>query len=522
MANGGAFGNPLTTGIALNFEVDMTPYRQMMRDNLQFAQTQAAERKKKEKEFQDILKNISYDDSKIHTRMRDDARIEYAATIEDVMELKKKNDFGGIMNRIAKFDSKLNNYVDATTNFRAYEKALEDGKSWVDMDYVNAYNNPDKFDDRYLIDNFSDVAIYDKEAGVFSAQAIPKQDEVAFVNKYMQGTKDQFVRDKGKIKRSGFLSETGDYVYLKAKSADPESFYQELGLAWLGGGRNNIEHMRRKMGLKPEDLEGTIDTPSGPMAKSAYYATEFMKGVAEPKMYSEELRRPVKDTGKGGGGMTFEEKYTVSDFSEKIKDTQLSGIPSGTEMVGKAFNPTGDITSKAKRGYERLVTVSPDSYESIDGGAIRKPVRSGETVTINMVPMGIVALKGSKDDRVFASYRYVTGGGELPKRIHMHYEPLNRDELKDKNNIEFRDYAGLTDDEFVSYYNEVAGMAGFPKFKGGASTSGTQSSESEDKEELRRVEVTQKEIEDAAKARGMSVNDYKAHFKKKGIEVIVK
>lgn len=292
MANGGAFGNPLTTGIALNFEVDMTPYRQMMQDNLQFAQTQAAEKKKKEKEFQDILKNIAYDDSKIHTRMRDDARVEYAATIEDVMELKKKNDFGGIMNRIAKFDSKLNNYVDTTTNFRAYEKAAEDGKSWVDMDYINAYNNPEKFDDRYLIDNFSDVATYDKEAGVFSAQAIPKQDEVAFVNNYMQGMQPQLVRDdQGKIKRSGFLSETGDYAYLKAKSADPKSFYQELGIAWLGGGRNNIEQMRRKMGLKPEDLEGTIDTPSGPVAKSLYYATEFMKGVAEPKMYSEELRR---------------------------------------------------------------------------------------------------------------------------------------------------------------------------------------------------------------------------------------
>jgi hypothetical protein len=239
MANGGAFGNPLTTGIALNFEVDMTPYRQMMQDNLQFAQTQAAEKKKKEKEFQDILKNIAYDDSKIHTRMRDDARVEYAATIEDVMELKKKNDFGGIMNRIAKFDSKLNNYVDTTTNFRAYEKAAEDGKSWVDMDYINAYNNPDKFDDRYLIDNFSDVATYDKEAGVFSAQAIPKQDEVAFVNNYMQGMQPQFVRDdQGKIKRSGVLSETGDYAYLKAKSRRPRGF---LSRAWCLRGLEEVE-----------------------------------------------------------------------------------------------------------------------------------------------------------------------------------------------------------------------------------------------------------------------------------------
>jgi len=369
MANGGAFGNPLTTGIALNFEVDMTPYRQMMQDNLQFAQTQAAERKKKEKEFQDILKNIAYDDSKIHQRMRDDARIEYAATIEDVMELKKKNDFGGIMNRIAKFDSKLNNYVDATTNFRAYEKALEDGKSWVDMNYVNAYNNPDKFDDRYLIDNFSDVAIYDKEAGVFSAQAIPKQDEVAFVNNYMQGMKDQFVRDdQGKIKRSGFLSETGDYAYLKSKSADPESFYQELGIAWLGGGRNNIEHMRRKLGLKPEDLEGSINTSSGPVAKSLYHATEFMKGVAEPKMYSEELRRPPRDTTKPS--------YTFGEDS--IGDVAFSGTtPSG--ITSEAPTPeqeqqalTNELTSTIQRYLEDAKAADPNNVEDKLSGSITK------------------------------------------------------------------------------------------------------------------------------------------------------
>jgi len=232
------------------------------------------------------------------------------------------------------------------------------------------------------------------------------------------------------------------------------------------------------MGLKPEDFEGTIDTPSGPVAKSLYYATEFMRGGAKDKIYSESTGRPAKDTDKKGSGMTFEDKYTVSDFSEKITNTQVSGIPSGTQMVGKAFNPNRDITSKAQGGYERLVTVSPDSYESINGNAIRKPSRTGETVTINMVPMGIVALKGSQDNRVFASYRYVTGGAGVAEQIHMHYEPLNRDNFKDKNNVEFRDYAGLTDDEFVSYYNEVAGMAGFPKFKGSASAAGTQSSAS--------------------------------------------
>jgi hypothetical protein len=58
--------------------------------------------------------------------------------------------------------------------------------------------------------------------------------------------------------------------------------------------------------------------------------------------------------------------------------------------------------------------------------------------------------------------------------------------------------------------------------KGGTSTTGTQSSESEAKKEIKRVEVTQQQLDDAANARGMSINDYKSQLKKKGIEVIVK
>lgn len=369
MANGGAFGNPLTTGIALNFEVDMTPYRQMMQDNLKFAQTQAAERKKNEKEFKDVLKNIAYDDSKIHKRLRDDAKLEYAATINDVIELNKKKDIGGVMNRIAKFDSKLNNYVDATTNFRDYEKAAKDGKSWVDMDYINTYNNPEKFDDSYIIDNFSDMSMYDKESGVFSAQATPKQDEVAFVNKYMQGMAYQFARDdKDNIKKSGFLSETGDYAYLKAKSDDPEAFYQELGAAWLGGGRDQVEDMRKKLNLKPEDLEGVIDTSSGPMAKSLYYATEFMKGVAEPKMYTEELRRK---SGKGGGF-----SFNVGGGKSESSIFNRSG---GRELKlegGKTLKTQGQYDVTFTKGTGRTtMSVPTGSYELDPTTGKYKPTR---------------------------------------------------------------------------------------------------------------------------------------------------
>jgi hypothetical protein len=340
MANGGAFGNPLTTGIALNFEVDMTPYRQMMQDNLQFAQTQAAERNKKEKEFQDILKNIAYDDSKIHARMRPEARLEYASTINDVINLKKNNDLGGVMNRIAKFNSKLNNYVDGTTNFRAYEKAAADGTNWVDNEYITAFNNPEKFSTADLIDKYSAVATFDKESGVFSSQATPKQDALAFVNKYMGGMQYNFEIDNGKVGSDARQTGTGAYVYRKSKSEDPESFYRELGAAWLGGGGNNIEDMRRNLNLKPEDLEGTIDTPSGPVAKSLHYATEFMRKFAEPQMYSDVTGYPPTPkatkptygfTDKNIGDVSFSSKpssavSTSASTPEQIKQARLDKI----------------------------------------------------------------------------------------------------------------------------------------------------------------------------------------------------
>jgi hypothetical protein len=48
----------------------------------------------------------------------------------------------------------------------------------------------------------------------------------------------------------------------------------------------------------------------------------------------------------------------------------------------------------------------------------------------------------------------------------MHYEPLDPNSLTDKNNVELRDYAfDGSDDTFIKYYNEVAGLAGFSNFR---------------------------------------------------------
>ena len=309
MAKGGAFGNPLTTGIALNFEVDMTPYRQMMQDNLKFAQTQAAERKKKEKEFQDILKNITYDDSKILKRRRDGARVEYASLINDVINLNKNGDRGGVQNRIADFRSGMNNLVDEKTNFNLYEKAAREGNSWTSAEYINKMNGLDEGEtsDESILKLHPDEVDYDSKSGTFASQAIAKADPMSWANKILQGMPLKSTNLKPEL-----VPETGEYRFPLSKVEDPEAFYEEMGALWIGGGESNIETMRRNMNLTSDDFDGTglIDS-----------STEYMKFLFQDKVGGERFGRPLAEKTT---------KPTYGFGNENIGDVSFSGKPSSS------------------------------------------------------------------------------------------------------------------------------------------------------------------------------------------------
>ena len=83
MANG-PFGNPLTTGIALTFDVDMTPYDNMLKRNA----VKAAEKAKADKDlldkYNEYAKNITVDFDKIDYRLHDKARAKYAETLVEL------------------------------------------------------------------------------------------------------------------------------------------------------------------------------------------------------------------------------------------------------------------------------------------------------------------------------------------------------------------------------------------------------------------------------------------------------
>lgn len=363
MAKGGAFGNPLTTGIALNFEVDMTPYRQMMQDNLKFAQTQAADRKKKEKEFQDILKNITYDDSKILKRRRDGARVEYASLINDVINLNKNGDRGGVQNRIADFRSGMNNLVDEKTNFNLYEKAAREGKSWTSAEYINAMNglNEGETSDESILKLYPDEIDYDSKSGTFASQAIPKADAMSWANKILQG-----MPLKSTDLKPEFVPETGEYRFPLSKVEDPEAFYKEMGALWLGGGESNVETMRREMNLTSDDLDGTgaIDN-----------STEYMRSLFQDKVGGQRFGRPLAPKTP---------KPTYGFGNENIGDVSFSGKPSSvvsTESSTPEQIKQGRldyVTNELQGPYDVAKAKAPDDIEDAfeDEGGFADVVKS--------------------------------------------------------------------------------------------------------------------------------------------------
>jgi hypothetical protein len=107
MANG-PFGNPLTTGIALTFDVDMTPYDNMLKRNA----AKAAEKAKADKDlldkYNEYAKNITVDFDKIHWRLHKAARAKYAETLAELNKAVMNKDPHAV--NMLMMDSKQFNY----------------------------------------------------------------------------------------------------------------------------------------------------------------------------------------------------------------------------------------------------------------------------------------------------------------------------------------------------------------------------------------------------------------------------
>lgn len=154
MANG-PFGNPLSTGIALNFKVDMTPYRQMHARKMKRLDDQKKEKKRKSKELAGILSKVTLDEDKIFWRQHDNAKIQYADTIDKVSTMYNNEDYSGMYKAMNDFSMDMSNLMQENAVIKArdaqiakggiyYDPALEamkNDRNVSDIDYANALDD---------------------------------------------------------------------------------------------------------------------------------------------------------------------------------------------------------------------------------------------------------------------------------------------------------------------------------------------------------------------------------------------
>ena len=116
----GAFGNPLSAGIALQMDTnkifnDERKLR-LAEKKLDMGQeaARASQRKKDEKELAGILGKITSDDSKVWWRYQDDAKNSYANTIRDVSNAWKSGDYNSAYTKMNEHNVKMTGLVQAT------------------------------------------------------------------------------------------------------------------------------------------------------------------------------------------------------------------------------------------------------------------------------------------------------------------------------------------------------------------------------------------------------------------------
>ena len=395
MANGGPFGNPLTTGIALNFDVDMKPYQQMMKDNLDFAKTQAAERKKKEKEFQDILKNIAYDDSKIHERMRPDARVAYAETIDDLMKLRKNNDLGEMMKRTAGLRSELNYLADITTDFKAYA-GQDKNKAHVNQDYIDAFNNLEVSRDQ-LINDYPNVASLDEKGRVRSTP-IRRIDDAAWAKKAFDLLPEDVKKDaSGNIVKGKYNSETGTYYFPVEKIADADAFRDALAQRYIAEqGTDGVAHLSTVYGTNPTVDPDTWSNPE-----------QAILGLANQRM-----QEVLPDYAFQGQGKMIKEKTKKSDFTfgaggGSTESWGFAPFKGGTVEfeTGGEKNVDSGITFTNKKGGKPTtsITLSKGTLEmdATTGQLIESEFKSGRSLK-NATPVSAVSIDGKRYYKVLS------------------------------------------------------------------------------------------------------------------------
>jgi len=506
----GPFGNPLSTGIALSGVIDMvTPVRQAQERKRKRQAEEKAAGDKRAKELGAIMGKITIDEDKIWWRYHDDARSQYANTIDKVQQMYSAGDYAGMYKTINDFDSRMANYTQATTLKNKRREELAKGKYYMDSNLENMAESRDVDNEEYgkllaesgygaygedrMFSYMPNAEIYDiKDAW----EKELKGDEKVFIK---EGEKA--VTEVGKTP-SGIIV-TKDYnpsVITRAQQKIRSDIYRDPYRA---------ARILEKNGYDVSSLESITDPTQRTEKTLEMFDDYIMKN--RPGVDQQVLNVRAAKENKGwtfGGGGAKSPNWEVN---------KVSNIPvSLTDEVGGSLSgwKVDYIKQSGVSEIERNIELGKGSYFAEGGSKIQKvsDAASGLGKIIKGTPAGVYVRDDKKGGQLWVAYEtnYIPPTDKLMEGFGRYYDPnkkdnngntITKEEQKqafmatrmsedkdlvskttkrvvyvpiksDSEKIEFRTTMGMSSDEF----NKLTDMIGFSSKSGTSSITARQKS----------------------------------------------
>jgi hypothetical protein len=475
----GPFGNPLSTGIALSGVIDMvTPVRQAQERKRKRQAEEKAAQDNRAKELGSIMGKIAIDEDKIWWRYHDDARSQYANTIDKVQQMYSAGDYAGMYKTINDFDSSMANYTQATTQKNEWKKSVEKGDKYYDQNYLNQLENRD-FDMKDLasLADQSGFGMYDENTNILGfINPTDRVDLRASMKKAVEGQKFEYDKVGKKLDVVGYganrepvyrmsLQDKDNTINAVKNSISPQAvpyMLMELGYS-----------KEDQIKMTPAELAQTLDQELDKVY--GLYATQEQMG-SKPAAPKEN-----KGWSFGGGGAK----------SPNWEVNKVSNIPvSLTDEVGGSLSgwKVDYIKQTGQKELQRSVELGKGAYFAEGGKKIHKISDSatGMGMVIEATPAGIYVRDDKKGGQVWAAYEtnYMPPKDDLmknfkfdpksslteaeQKQVHIDlsiesdkdmisetkrivYVPLSSENEK----IEFRTAMGMSSDEFNKLLKEI-------------------------------------------------------------------
>ena len=381
MANG-PFGNPLTTGIALTFDVDMTPYDNMLKRNA----AKAAEKAKADKDlldkYNEYAKNITVDFDKIDYRLHDKARAKYAETLAELNKAVMNKDLHAA--NMLMMDSKQfnSNLVQRTSDLNEifnqdptkvyYDPEIE--KIWKDRSIPN--------DDKRIVEIISKYGSQDELIGSFK-KAPSRRNLKTDVDNILKGAERRLQPGD---KPTMYLP-TGEAVY-EPKYTNKDEVRNQVIMDYTSP--QNIEStiymLMEDYGMSPSELQGK-DIP-----ETQEKLTAAIDRVFDPiwsSIESEQFKsRPPRDTNKTD--------YTRPGVMGKVQIAEATPTPISREAFNFESYKRGAVPF-IETEIAKIIEQNPGNDAAIAAAIEKKTGPTGEVKDENdFFGPNIISVRGTE------------------------------------------------------------------------------------------------------------------------------